>query len=259
MFCFAFFTFKCSLVCVLTDLVRIFLNQNTLNTFMNFDDVVTRRRTIRKYLTIPVEKDKWTAILEAGAFAPTSGNLQPWKIIIVEDATDRAKLASICHDQQWMAQAPIHFIVCADTNMANQYYGKRGEMLYATQDCAAYIQNMLLKATDLGLASTWVGSFDEERLRVFFGVPPSIRPQAIITVGYGDEVVPMPPKSILADFCYFDRYGKMGTNFGNALRFWNFSTARELVHKDISSFWSDLTDKFVSRATSLSRFKKSKK
>ena len=92
---------------------------------MNFDDVITRRRTIRKYLTIPVEKDKWTAVLEAGAFAPTSGNLQPWKVIIIEKPEDRVKLANISHDQQWMADAPIFFVVCADSDVATQYYGKR--------------------------------------------------------------------------------------------------------------------------------------
>ena len=216
---------------------------------MTFDDVLRKRRSIRKYLTIPLEKDKWTAVLEAGSYAPTSGNLQPWKVVIVEDRLDSAKLANICHDQQWMTDAPIHFIVCADINTAGQYYGKRGEMLYAPQDCAAFVQNMLLKATELGLASCWVGSFDEERLKVHFGIPDNIRPQAIVTIGYGDEVVPMPPKSILVDFCYFNRYGQNGSDFGNALRYWNFSKARTIVHKNIASFWSDLTDKFVSSAT----------
>lgn len=216
---------------------------------MTFDDVLQKRRSIRKFLTVPVEKDKWTAVLEAGVMAPSSGNLQLWKVIIVRSPEDRVKLASICHDQQWMVDAPVHFIVCADTTMADQYYGTRGKMLYAVQDCAAFIQNMLLKATNLGLGSCWVSSFDEERLRVFFGIPPNIRPQAIIPIGYADEVVPMPPKPILADVCFFDKYGQLGSDFGNALRFWDFSTARTIIHKDITSFWTDLTDKFVSRMT----------
>ena len=216
---------------------------------MTFDDVIQKRRSIRKYLTIPVEKGKWTAVLEAAAMAPSSGNLQVWKVIIVQDTHDRAKLASICHEQDWMIDAPIHFIIAADTKIAANYYGKRGDMLYATQDCAACIQNMLLKATDLDLASCWVGSFDEERLKVFFDMPPHIRPQAIVTIGYGDEVVPTPPKNILGDFCFFNRFGQRSSDFGNATRFWDFSTVRKVIHKDITSFWSDLTDKFVSRLT----------
>lgn len=216
---------------------------------MNFDEVLQTRRSIRKYLTIPVEKDKWTAILEAGTFAPSSGNLQVWKVVIVQDPDDRAKLANICHEQAWMIDAPIHFIVCADSNIASQYYGKRGEMLYATQDCAAFMQNILLKSTDLGLASCWIGSFDEERLKVFFGIPDHIRPQAVITIGYGDEVVPKPAKSIIADLCFFNRFGQQRSDFGIATKFWDYSVQRSIIHKDITNFWSDLTDKFVSRLT----------
>ena len=174
---------------------------------MDFDSIIAKRRSIRKFLSVPLEKEAWASILVAGARAPSSGNLQNWKLIIVESAEQRKTLAHICYNQMWIANAALLIIVCADTKIATQFYGVRGERLYSVQNCAAMVQNMLLKATQLGVGSCWVSAFDETKLKTHFSIPDFIRPQSIVALGYADEVVPEPPRKAYLEYCYFERYG----------------------------------------------------
>ncbi len=210
---------------------------------MELDDVLAKRRSIRKYMNIPVEKDKWTAVIESAQFSASCGNLQDWKIIIVRKAENRKKLAQICHNQMWMAQAGIQIIVCADMTKAKYYYGKRGVELFAVQDCAVLMQNMILKATDLGLSTCWVGSFDDMRLRNFFSIPPSFAPQAVLVLGYGDEDVPAPPRSELVDITSFEQFGQRGSDFGKAMRFWHFGRAAKMLKEDAKTYIFDIFKK----------------
>ncbi len=69
------------------------------------------------------------------------------------------------------------------------------------------MQNMLLKATELGVASAWVSAFDETKLKVHLNIPEHIRPQGVITLGYSDEVAVRPPIKAFFDYCYFETYG----------------------------------------------------
>ncbi|MFT7615812.1 MAG: nitroreductase [Candidatus Woesearchaeota archaeon] len=176
---------------------------------MDLDDAVFKRRSIRKYLTIPVEKEKWSKVLHAAVHAPSAGNIQNWRIIVVRDKLTIQKIANMCHKQVWMEQAPLMFVICADVKIAQQFYGIRGDRLYSIQNCAAAAQNMLLKATDLGLGACWVSAFEEARLKILLDIPDHIRPQSIITLGYPDEVVPEPAKCTLREIVCFDVFGKL--------------------------------------------------
>jgi nitroreductase len=210
---------------------------------MELDDVLEKRRTIRKYMNIPVEKDKWSTLLDVSKFTPSAGNLQAWKIIVVRSLDNRERIAQICHNQLWMAQAPVHFIICADLTKAKYYFGKRGEDLFVVQDCAVLASNMMLKATDMGLSSSWIGAFDEPRLKHHFGIPSAFKPTAILTFGYGDEVVPAPPRCELRDITFFEQFGQMGSDFGNTLRQWRFGRAAKMIKDDLKTFVFDIFDR----------------
>lgn len=210
---------------------------------MNLDEALKKRRSIRHYLDIPVEKDKWTEIIEAGNCAPSSGNIRNWKIVIVQENDTKEKISDMCHNQSWIANAPIIFVLCADNKIANQYYGKRGEMLYSIQNLSAMCQNMMLKAVDLGLGTCWISAFDEERIKVLLGIPGHVRPQAILTIGYPNERAPEPPRTDLHDFCFFDVYGKRWSKVGAALRHWEFAKARENISKGGKQFFKDIFKK----------------
>jgi nitroreductase len=173
---------------------------------MNTLEAINNRRSVRRYLDRPVEFEKITTILDAARKAPTAGNLQDWRFIIVSDRGLIKQVASYSIEQYWIQTAPLLIIVCAVPEKHEMYYGLRGKRLYNIQDCAAAIQNILLASTDLGLGSCWVGAFEEDKLRALFGIPVEVRPQAFVTLGYSDEVPKDRQLVPIENIVYFNRY-----------------------------------------------------
>ncbi|RMF56079.1 nitroreductase family protein [Candidatus Woesearchaeota archaeon] len=174
---------------------------------MDVFECIKSRRSIRKFLDTPVEWEKINHVLEAGTFAPSSGNLQNWRFIITTDEDQKKELSEACFDQYWIASAPVLITVVSESEKVERFYGIRGERLYAVQNCAAAIQNMLLAANALGLGSCWVGAFDEIKVARVLKIPDSVRPQAILPLGYPDERVPTPNRYQLADKVFIEEYG----------------------------------------------------
>ena len=193
-------------------------------------DAIKKRRSIRKYLDVPVEWYKVTKILEAGKQAPSSGNLQNWRFIIVTDKKMRRKLAEASLQQYWMESAPVHIVVCSQLTIAKQFYGLRGERFYTIQNCAAAIQNMLLAAHSLGLGSCWVGAFDEGKLKTLLDIPEDVRPEAIITIGYPDENPEEPEEYELYDVVFLENYGRRIRNINLAKGIYSSSVVEGIKH-----------------------------
>lgn len=168
---------------------------------------IRARRTIRRYKDIPIEWDKILDILEAGQWAPSAGNMQAWRFIVVTSQEKRNDLVGACFDQSFVSEAPVVICVCSLPEPVHRLYGARGEMLYSIQESAAAIENMLLVAQDTGLASAWIGAFDEEMVAKVLDVPQEARIHALITLGYARETVPVPPRTSLHHTVFFDKYG----------------------------------------------------
>jgi nitroreductase len=169
-------------------------------------ECIKTRRAVRKYLDKPVPWDPVSNIIEAGRYAPSAGNLQNWKFIVVLDEDKRKALAEAALKQFWMQTAPVHIVIIAEPYKAERYYGKRGERLYSVQNCAAAAENMLLEAHNVGLGACWVGAFDEDMVRRTLLIPPEARPQAIITVGYPAEQPEKPAKLPPEVVMWFDKW-----------------------------------------------------
>ena len=122
-------------------------------------------------------------MLTAMCRAPSAGNLQPWRFIVVRDHGVRSALANAAYDQGFIAEAPAVFVICADADRSATHYGTRGRTLYVIQDTAAATVNLLISATALGYGSCWVGAFDEDLARHALGLPQKLRPVALVPVG----------------------------------------------------------------------------
>ncbi len=154
---------------------------------MDVLEAIKFRRSCRKYSSKQVSLDQVGAIVEAAGMAPSSGNQQPWKFVVVRDPSSREAIAEACLEQYWMSKAPVHIVVVAEEDKMKQLYGIRGEKLYSIQNCAAAIQNILLAAENFGLSTCWVGAFEESIISRVCSIPDSARPQAVITLGYSAE------------------------------------------------------------------------
>ncbi|MFH0875553.1 MAG: nitroreductase family protein [archaeon] len=174
---------------------------------MDIFECIATRRSVRKFMKVGVPMELIGTILDAGRYAPSSGNVQNWRFVLVKDKGTISKIAEACMEQLWIATAPFVIVVCAETEKLGQFYGARGERLYSIQNCSAAIQNMLLAAHAVGLGSCWIGAFDENQIHRALNIPDDIRPQAILPIGYPDEIVPAPLHLTLENTCYFESYG----------------------------------------------------
>jgi nitroreductase len=176
-------------------------------------ECIEKRRAVRNFNDTPVEWEKIGNILRAGQLAPSAGNVQDWKFVVVTDKTKRAAIANSALKQHWIAKAPVIIVIYSEPKQTQRFYGLRGEKLYSIQNAAAAVENMLLAATDQGLASCWVGAFDEVMLNSVLGAPESARPQAIIPLGYSDEQPKMPTRHRLVDITYINAWKSKIVNF----------------------------------------------
>lgn len=173
---------------------------------MDIFTAIKKRHSTRKYIHKDLDNHDIAVILEAARLAPSSGNLQPWRFIIVRDKHKKESIAEACQKQYWMNTAPVHIVVVAEVEKVQQFYGIRGERLYASQNCAAAIENILLTATALGISSCWVGYFNEDELGGIIGAPATSRVQAVITLGY-EEFEESVEKVPLNNIVFFEGYG----------------------------------------------------
>lgn len=151
-------------------------------------DAIRERRSVRRFQSRPVPDATLGRLLESAVLAPSAGNVQAWHFCVVKGDDRRTALAAACHQQLFIAQAPVAIVVCADLPRIANRYGERGVALYVIQDTAAAVQNILLTATAFGLATCWVGSFEEKEVAAAVGVDHrTLRPVAVIPVGYPAE------------------------------------------------------------------------
>jgi len=173
---------------------------------MGILDLIKTRRSIRKYKSQDIPYEKILEILEAGIWAPSSGNLQNWYFIIVKDPEKRRKIMELSYGQGFILEAPVLIVICSDTNLVTSIYGEVGKM-YAIQNTAAAIQNIMLAAWEKGYGTCWVGAFNEKEIKKILEIPDDIEIHAIITLGVPDEN-PKPPKRIgLYEKVFFERWG----------------------------------------------------
>jgi len=174
---------------------------------MEVKKCIKERRSIRHFLNKKVEFELITEILEAGIWAPSSGNIQNWNFIVINSKEKKEKIAKACYGKPFIARAPYVIIVLAETKRAEKLYGKFGKR-FAIQNISACIENMLLRTHELGLASCWIGKFEEEEIKNILNVPESIEIHAILPIGYAGEKVPAPPRKKLKTKVFFNKWGE---------------------------------------------------
>jgi nitroreductase len=152
---------------------------------MDFWQVIEERHSVRDFdAERDVPPEMVQRILEAVVRAPSAGNCQPWHFVVVRSEQTRGLLAEAAYGQWFVADAPVVIVVCADPARSARRYGSRGVQLYCLQDTAAATEHILLAVTALGLGACWVGAFDERAASKALGLSASLRPVAIVPIGY---------------------------------------------------------------------------
>ena len=165
---------------------------------MQFLEVINRRRSVRAYSSKPVEDEKLKEIFQAANLAPSAGNLQAYRVHVFQKREMKEALSKAAFDQTFLIDAPVCLVFCADPSRSASKYGKRGTELYSVQDATIAGTYAMLAAVNLGLATVWVGAFDEEKVKAVVG-DTSIRPVAMFAIGYPAEEPEATPRRAIEE------------------------------------------------------------
>lgn len=154
---------------------------------MDIYDAIYSRRSTRKFTDAEVTDAQVERLLRAAMAAPSAGNGQPWRFLVVRDPETLAKLAVATPHAGPVGRAPLGIIVLADE--ANEKFAGRWPL-----DCSAATQNILLAACAEGLGGCWLGVYpgveQEDAVAGILGNPEGMRIMCMIAVGVPDGETP---------------------------------------------------------------------
>jgi len=175
---------------------------------MDYDNVLKERRCTRVFSTKKVSFDKIIEICESARMAPMAGNIYTLKLVLVSEKAKKQELAEAALGQEFIADANHVLVVCSDTSELKRSYGSRAE-IYARQQAGAAIENMFLKAVDLGLGTCWIGAFDENAVKRIINAPDTVQIEAMLPVSYaaspGKEAKKKPDLKMIL---HFEKWGQ---------------------------------------------------
>jgi len=164
---------------------------------VEFLDLVRKRRSIRRYKSDPVPQEKLDHVLEAARLAPSWGNRQCWRFIVVRDEGKRRAIAT----REWAADAPAIIVGCARPDLS----GSRFNQQYYMLDMGIAMEHLMLAAAEQGLGTCWIGGqFDEEAVKQALGIPEGVRVVALTPLGYPAETPGPKRRKPLKEIVSFD-------------------------------------------------------
>ncbi len=159
-----------------------------LQVAMDFLSLAQKRFSVRKFSDKPVEQEKLELLFQAARCAPTACNFQPQRILVLRSATALEKL-KLC--TKYHFGAPLALLVCYDKEKSWKRAFDHDDS--GTVDASIVTTHIMLEAAELGLGTTWVGSFDPQVARHELQLTENLVPVAILLLGYPTEdVVPAP-------------------------------------------------------------------
>jgi nitroreductase len=165
-------------------------------------EAIMTRRSIRRFTDQPVEDEVVDRLLRAAMAAPSAGNQQAWRFVVVRDRDVLHRLADASPYASVLPTAPLAFVVCAEPAV-QKHAG------FWVQDCSAAAENLLLAAHALGLGAVWLGYYPVlERVQGAtdaLGLPEGILPMSVVPVGWPKEQPP-PVDRYDATYVHRDRW-----------------------------------------------------
>ncbi|NET01861.1 MAG: nitroreductase [Sphaerospermopsis sp. SIO1G1] len=213
------------------------MNTSIATTPLDVPTAILQRRSIKTFLPKPISSELLKQLVELTIAAPSSFNLQPWRIVIVQDSQQKVNLCTACWNQEQVTQAPATFVFAADASVGDadikpildqgsqagawnektvnylknaiptfqQSLGaKRRE--YAIKDAMIASTNLVLAAESLGLSTCFLNGWEEAHVKEVIGVAdnPDIAIAVLVTVGYAAQARLNPGRLPLSDNVYVD-------------------------------------------------------
>lgn len=209
---------------------------------MDVLDAIRQRRSVNFFDTgRPVSEEEINSLLALSALAPSSFNLQPWKVVVVTGPERKKALRGCAMDQPKAEEAPAVLIIIADPDsveenaekvleswvelgyitgeqkktyggMMHALYGEKDSfkrILFAVKNASLYAMNLMLAAKGMGFETHPMDGFDEECVKKEFGIPENNRIPMLIALGHlrpGARVLPRAYRKEEDDYVGYEYY-----------------------------------------------------
>jgi len=209
---------------------------------MDVSEAIQKRVTIRRWKATPVEKEKIVKVLEAGRRAPSWGNVQPWRYIVVQDKTRIEELAKAASGQPHLRTAPVVIVCCGLTEVFSQKMHREslkqlieagvmdwpdevldhvvlGSDLFAPYRLGEQVMTikageqimislgyMTLEAVNQGLGSCWMGAISPKDAHRVMNLPKDLFVHDFFLLGYPDEDPKPRPRKELDKIVFWEKY-----------------------------------------------------
>lgn len=208
---------------------------------MDVSEAIQKRVTIRRWKPLPVEREKILRVLEAGCRAPSWGNVQPWRFIVVQDKSKIEELANLGGGQPHIRTAPVVIVCCGVTEafsrkmhreslkqliqagvmdwpdelldnvvlesdlFAPYRLGEQAMMIKASEQIMISIAYMTLEAVNQGLGSCWAGAISPKEVHKALRLPEKWFVHDFLLLGYADETPKPRPRKPLSETVFWEK------------------------------------------------------
>ena len=209
---------------------------------MEVSQAIEKRVSIRKWKSTPVEKEKIEKVLWAGWRAPSWGNTQPWRFIVVQNKDTIAKLAAAAGGQDTVGKAPVVIACCGVTEdfsrklqrqslksvievgamdwtddfldnvvlesdmFAPYLLGEQAMTIKAGEQIMISIAYMTIEAVNQGLGTCWVGAMSGIECRKVLNLPDKLFVHDLLPLGYPDQDPAPRPRKPIEKIAYWEKY-----------------------------------------------------
>jgi nitroreductase len=156
-------------------------------------DIIKARKSVRKYLEKPIERELIAQCIEASRLSPSADNVQPWRFLVMDDPEFKHRfcqdvLKGLFRRSRFIEKAPVIVVLLAKTSLLVHRIGKRVVKTDVQLiDMGIAGEHLVLQAQELGIGTCWVNMFNAKRAKQYLNVPVNFRVVSLIAMGYPAE------------------------------------------------------------------------
>ncbi len=170
---------------------------------MELHEAIRGRRSVRRFLQEPIERPILDRLIEAAMWAPSGGNAQTWRFVVVTEPERIAKLRTV--SPGLLGDPPVVIAVCQDLAEARAKGSTLGETFLAPLDSAMATQNLLLAAHAEGLGTCVIASFHKRAVGRLLELPDRVEVVLLVSVGRPAES-PNPPSRRTEGIVHYEAF-----------------------------------------------------
>ena len=164
-------------------------------------EAIRRRYSCRAYQDKPIEQEKLAQVFEAARLAPSAKNLQDWRFVAVRDKEKKRQVAESTNQPEVFGKAGVIIAACSNSD-----YVMRCGQAVGPIDVAIALEHICLQATELGLATCWIGSFETEKVRRILGIPQDVAIIELMALGYPADEAGKPKREPIEKILCYDKW-----------------------------------------------------